>query len=62
MTAEILKRACVKLSPGEVEHYVKGDRFIQLGGSHVTTEQAKLEEEQLLDLVRGGWDTCEPIG
>jgi hypothetical protein len=27
-----------------------------------TTEQAKLEEEQLLDLVRGGWDTCKPIG
>ncbi len=62
LTAEILKRACGKLSPGEVEQYVKGDRFIQLGGSHVTTEQAKLEEEQLLDLVRGGWDTCEPIG
>jgi hypothetical protein len=32
------------LSPGEVEQYVKGDRFIQLAGSHVTTEQAKLEE------------------
>jgi AAA domain len=47
LTAEILKRACGKLSPGEVEQYVKGDRFIQLGGSHVTTEQAKLEEEQL---------------
>jgi conjugative relaxase-like TrwC/TraI family protein len=62
LTAEILKRACGKLSPGEVEQYVKGDRFIQLGGSHVTTEQAKFEEEQLLDLVRGGWDTCEPIG
>jgi AAA domain len=29
---------------------------------HVTTEQAKLEEKHLLDLVRGGWDTCEPIG
>jgi conjugative relaxase-like TrwC/TraI family protein len=62
LAAEILKRACGKLSPGEVEQYVKGDRFIQLGGSHVTTEQAKFEEEQLLDLVRGGWDTCEPIG
>jgi AAA domain len=62
LTAEILKRACGKLSAGEVEHYLKGDRFIQLGGSHVTTEQAKFEEEQLLDLVRGGWDTCEPIG
>jgi hypothetical protein len=45
LTAEILKRACGKLSPGEVEQYVKGDRFIQLGGSHVTTEQAKFEEE-----------------
>ncbi len=60
--AEILKRACGKLSPRKVEQYVKGDRFIQLGGSHITTEQAKFEEEQLLDLVRGGWDTCEPIG
>jgi hypothetical protein len=62
LTAEILKRACGKLSPVEVEQYVKGDRFIQLGGSHVTTKQAKFEEEQLLDLARGGWDTCEPIG
>jgi ATP-dependent exoDNAse (exonuclease V) alpha subunit len=50
------------LSLEEVEQYVKSDRFIQLDGSHVTTEQAKLEEEQLLDLVRGGWDTYEPIG
>ena len=56
LTAEILKRACGTLSLGEVEQYVKGDWFIQLGGSHVTTEQAKLEEEQLRDLVRGGWD------
>src|SRR6202166_1310640 len=62
LTSEILKLACGTLSPGEVEQYVKGDRFIQLGGSHVTTEQAKLEEEQLLDLVRAGWDTCKPIG
>jgi ATP-dependent exoDNAse (exonuclease V) alpha subunit len=50
------------LSREEVEQYVKSDRFIQLDGSHVTTDQAKLEEEQLLDLVRDGWDTCEPIG
>jgi hypothetical protein len=62
LTAEILKRGCGKLSCEEVEQYVKGDRFVQLDGSHVTTVQAKLEEEQLLDLVRSGWDTCKPIG
>ena len=44
-----------------MEQYVKSDRFIQLDGSHLPTDQAKLEEEQLLDLVRGGWDTCELI-
>src|ERR1700692_1573021 len=49
------------MSLEEVEQYVKSDRFIQLDSSHVTTDQAKLEEEQLLDLVRGGSDTCEPI-
>jgi len=62
LVGEILKRACGKLSREEVEQYVGSDRFIQLGGSHITTEQAKLEEESLLDLVRSGWDTCRPIG
>jgi AAA domain len=62
LTTEILKRACGKSSLEEVEQYIKSDRFIQLGASHLTIEQAKLEEEQLLNLVRGGWDTCEPIG
>jgi hypothetical protein len=62
LTAEILKRACGKLSLEQVERYVKSERFIKLDGSHVNTEQAKREEEQLLNLVRNGWDTCKPIG
>jgi hypothetical protein len=45
-----------------VERYVRSDQFIKLGDSYLTTEQAKLEEEQLLVLVRDGWDTCKPIG
>ena len=62
LTAEILKRACGKLSLEGVERYVRSDQFLKLGDSHLTTEQAKLEEEQLLVLVRSGWDTCKPMG
>jgi hypothetical protein len=62
LTAEILKRACGKLPLDELERYVKSDRFIQLDGSHITTAQAKFEEEQLLELVRSGWHTCKGIG
>jgi hypothetical protein len=61
LTAEILKRSCGVVMRRSRAQYVKGDRFVQPDGSDVTSVEAKVEEEQLLDLVRSGWETCKPI-
>jgi primosomal protein N' len=55
-------RASCFLRDRKKRSFFSGDCGALLRKKHVTTEQAKLEEEQLLDLVRGGRDTYKPIG